>query len=194
MLLRWNYSRPKWTKWTVHFNSVVGFLTNSWCVDELLKMFDELIIPAARLLDTVETKIKDYQLTHVQHPPVSHRQQTYPKTNNAHVAEKKSKIVLSFNPPSSTPILFPNQPSTVSGAVSNLKEYKTIVYEEEDVLDWSHCAYNRTLQEKQVYFTCISFSIICRQRKRLKQIRKWLIMVSELPPEQFDQLSKRCRI
>ena len=135
-------------------------------------MFDELIIPAARLLDTVETKIKDYQLTHVQHPPVSHQQQIYPKEDTIYMNGKKSKVFLSFKPLPSTPNLFPNQSSSVCTAISKLKEYKTVVYQEEDVLDWSHCTYNRGLQEKQVYNSCISSSIIYRQKKRPKQTKR----------------------
>ena len=135
-------------------------------------MFDELILPAARLLDTVETKIKDYQLTHDQLPPVSLLQPIQSTANNIKVSGKKSKVVLSFKQPSSTPILFPNPPTKASNAISNLKEYKTIVYEEDDVLDWSHCSYNRSLQEKQVCHDYYSFSVIHRQKKRLKQTRR----------------------
>lgn len=99
-------------------------------VDELLRMFDELIIPAARLLDTVETKLKDVRLT-----------SATPRAEASTVVKQTSSAIpLSVN-------TFNKQ---TQKAPVPLGEYKTVVYEESDLIEWGHNSYYQDHQFKQV--------------------------------------------
>lgn len=116
-------------------------------------MFDELIIPAARLLDTVETKIKDYKLTHDQPPSIHPSLSANQMGRIPNITRKKTKIVLSHShPTTSTPQIFPSFHPDHPKPIQYLGEYKTIVYEETDVLDWSRCSHNRSFQARQVTY------------------------------------------
>ena len=99
-------------------------------VDELLRMFDELIIPAARLLDTVETKLKDVRLAN---PTASAESSTV-------VRQTSSSIPLSTNVLSKQAHKSPVP----------LEEYRTVVYEESDLIEWGHNNHYQSHQFKQV--------------------------------------------
>lgn len=164
----WMFSMFKWSNWINLSTSAVRILFGSWCLDDLLKMFDELIIPAARLLDTVETKIKDYKLTHDRPPSTSPPLPSNQIERVANIVGKKSKIVLSHShPTTSTPQIFPSVCPVQRKPIPCLAEYKTIVYEETDVLDWSRCSHNRSSQSRQVTYNFWSpHSSIGRGRSR----------------------------
>lgn len=98
-------------------------------------MFDELIIPAARLLDTVETKLKDVRLTN-----------TKPHAEaNSVVNQTRSTIPLSPT----------NRSKQKQMSPVPLPDYKTVVYEESDLIEWGRNNHYQEHQSKQVMMTSV---------------------------------------
>ena len=91
----------------------------SWYVKQYRMI--EQILPAARLLDTVESKLKDYNLTHPSSPPLW-------QVQIVRAAENKKKTETN----------------------SRLKEYTTPVFLESDRINWSNQEQYKNLQTKQV--------------------------------------------
>lgn len=115
-------------------------------------MFDELIIPAARLLDTVESRINDYQTTHGK-PQEVYQSEDIKQLNQT--TEKPKKITMPFRPPKmNTPII--NPPKLTQ--IKSLPDFKTAVFEEHDVIDWGSHAHYKDQQAKQVELRCRSES------------------------------------
>ncbi|KAK8823161.1 hypothetical protein WA538_002310, partial [Blastocystis sp. DL] len=97
--------------------------------DELLRMFDELIIPAARLLDTVETKLKDVRLKNV--------------TNRIEENTVAKQAITTILPPT---IISNKQEQKSPIPLSN---YKTVVYEESELIEWGRNNCYQDHQSKQ---------------------------------------------
>ena len=91
----------------------------SWYVKQY--RMTEQILPAARLLDTVESKLKDYNLTHPSSPPLW-------QVQIVRIVENKKKTETN----------------------SRLKEYTTPVFLESDRINWSNQEQYKNLQTKQV--------------------------------------------
>ena len=93
-------------------------------------MFDELIIPAARLLDTVETKLKDVRLKNV--------------TNRIEENAVAKQAITTILPPT---IISNKQEQKSPIPLSN---YKTVVYEESELIEWGRNNRYQDHQSKQV--------------------------------------------
>ena len=104
-------------------------------------MFDELIIPAARLLDTVESRIRDYQTTHSK-PQEMHQQDDVKPPRQT--PGKLNEISKPFRPPKT----LINPPKQIQ--IKPLADYKTTVFEEQDVIDWGTHSHYKDQQAKQV--------------------------------------------
>ena len=97
-------------------------------------MFDELIIPAARLLDTVETKLKDVRLANV-----TNRSKTETTGNATTQAIQHPTTDIGIHKRHSP------QP---------LCDYKTAVYEESELIEWGNNTHFQDHQIKQVSAEC----------------------------------------
>ena len=112
-------------------------------------MFDELIIPAARLLDTVETKLKDVRLKNV--------------TNRIEENAVAKQAITTILPPT---IISNKQEQKSPIPLSN---YKTVVYEESELIEWGR---NNCYQDHQSKLVMNNVWVFCRQKKRRRQMRR----------------------
>lgn len=112
-------------------------------------MFDELIIPAARLLDTVETKLKDVRLKNV--------------TNRIEENAVAKQAITTILPPT---IISNKQEQKSPIPLSN---YKTVVYEESELIEWGR---NNCYQDHQSKQVMNNVWVFCRQKKRRRQMRR----------------------
>lgn len=113
-------------------------------------MFDELIIPAARLLDTVESRIRDYKTTH------SKQQEQNKQDNKIHIQQtsrRSSEAAKPFRPPKplvNPPHTLVNRPKQIQ--IEPLADYKTPVFEEQNVIDWGTHSHYKDQQAKQACY------------------------------------------
>ena len=112
-------------------------------------MFDELIIPAARLLDTVETKLKDVRLKNV--------------TNRIEENTVVKQAITTIPPPT---IISNKQEQKSPIPLSN---YKTVVYEESELIEWGR---NNRYQDHQSKQVMNNVWVFCSQKKRRRQMRR----------------------
>ena len=134
-------------------------------------MFDELIIPAARLLDTVETKLKDVRLKNV--------------TNRIEENTVAKQAITTILPPT---IISNKQEQKSPIPLSN---YKTVVYEESELIEWGR---NNRYQDHQSKQVMNNVWVFCRQKKRRRQMRRWSTTGGKSRIKMFESLFALSRI